>query len=232
MLELAHPLDTVPQPSPLHEARERRELTVRAVALRSGLTEEEIEWLEEGRIYRFPSQSAAIMAAVVYATAIGVDRAEARRLAGLPVGRIAGVNAKARLAAVGLVAALLSALAVMVFVPNLQLTRTRTRTVEALPNATLAAPWQLQINVENGSGDIAWTREVASRIGAMGYTIAHVGRADRFTYQSSSVFYGPGGQGIGERLARQLDVVAAQAPGLGKKQLLVIVGPKTVAASR
>src|ERR1700753_1884032 len=113
MLELAHPLD-VPQASPLHEARERRELAVRAVALRSGLTEEEIEWLEEGRIYRFPSQSAAIMAAVVYATAIGVDRAEARRLAGLPVGRIAGVNAKARLAAVGLVAALISALAVMV----------------------------------------------------------------------------------------------------------------------
>jgi transcriptional regulator with XRE-family HTH domain len=232
MLELAHTLDVVPQASPLREARERRELTVRAVALRSGLTEEEIEWLEEGRIYRFPSQSAAIMAAVVYATAIGVDRAEARRLAGLPVGRIAGVNAKARLAAVGLVAALLSALAVMVLVPNLQLTRTRTRTVEAIPNATLAAPWQLQINVENGSGDIGWTREVASRIGAMGYTIAHVGRADRFTYTSSTVFYGPGGQGTGARLAHQLDVASAPAPGLGKKQLLVIVGPKTVAASR
>lgn len=231
MLELAHPLDAVPQPSPLREARERRELTPRAVALRTGLSEDEIEWLEDGRIYRFPSQTAAIMAAVVYATAIGVDRAEARRLAGLPVGRRLNVNARARLVAVGLVAALISALAVMVLVPNLQLTRTRTRTVEAIPNANLPAPWKLQINVENGNGDISWTRELASRIGAMGYTIAHVGPADRFTYPRSIVFYGPGGKGVGLRLARQLGVGVAQSPGLTSKQLLVIVGPQTVVSS-
>lgn len=231
MLELAHTLDTIPQPSPLREARERRELTPRAVALRSGLTEEEIEWLEDGRMYRFPSQSAAIMAAVVYATAIGIDRAEARRLAGLPVGRRINVNARARLVVVGLTAALLSALAVMVLVPNLQLTRTRTRTVEAIPNANLPAPWKLQINVENGSGDISWTREVASRIGAMGYTIAHVGRADRFTYTQSTVFYGPGGRDVGLRLARQLGVGIQPTQGLTPRQLLVIVGPQTVTGS-
>jgi hypothetical protein len=229
MLELAHTLDTIPQPSPLREARERRELTPRAVALRSGLTEEEIEWLEEGRMYRFPSQSAAIMAAVVYATAIGIDRAEARRLAGLPVGRRLNVNARARLVVVGLTAALLSALAVMVFVPNLQLMRTRT--VEAIPNENLPAPWTLQINVENGSGDISWTREVASRIGAMGYTIAHVGPADRFTYKQSTVFYGPGGHDVGLRLARQLGVGVEPTEGLTPKQLLVIVGPPTVVGS-
>jgi transcriptional regulator with XRE-family HTH domain len=229
MLELAHPLDAVPQPSPLREARERRELTVRAVALRSGLSEEEIEWLEEGRIYRFPSQSAAIMAGVVYATAIGLDKSEARRLAGLPVTGTISVNAKARLIAVGAVAALLSALAVMVLTPNLQITRTRT--VEAIPNTNLPAPWKLQVNVENGSGDIGWTRELASRIGAMGYTIVHVGRADRFDYAHSAVFYGPGGRDVGLRLARQLHVQAELSPGLGAKQLLVIVGPKTVAAS-
>jgi hypothetical protein len=229
MLELAHTLDAVPQPSPLREARERRELTPRAVALRSGLTEEEIEWLEDGRMYRFPSQSAAIMAAVVYATALGIDRAEARRLAGLPVARRLNVNARARLVVVSLTAALLSALAVMVFVPNLQLTRTRT--IEAIPNANLPAPWKLQINVENGSGDISWTREVASRIGAMGYTIAHVGRADRFTYRRSTVFYGPGGHDVGLRLARQLGVGMEQTPGLTARQLLVIVGPPTVVGS-
>jgi transcriptional regulator with XRE-family HTH domain len=228
MLELAHPLDAIPQASPLREARERRELTPRAVALRSGLTEEEIEWLEEGRIYRFPSQSAAILAAVVYATTLGVDRAEARRLAGLPVGRRLNVNARARLIAVGLVAALLSALAVMVLVPDLQLTRTRTRTVEAIPNANLPAPWKLRVNVENGIGDIAWTRELASRIGAMGYTIAHVGRADRFTYTKTTVFYGPGGRDVGVRLAHQLAVDAEPTPGLTKRQLLVIAGPQTV----
>jgi transcriptional regulator with XRE-family HTH domain len=230
MLELAHPLDAVPQPSPLRDSRERRELTLRAVSLRSGLSEEEIEWIEEGRIYRFPSQGAAIMAAVVYATAIGIDKHEARRLAGLPVTRTMGVNAKARLVAVGAAAALLSALAVMVLSPDLQVTRTRT--VEAIPNAGLPAPWKLQVNVENGSGDIAWTRELATRIGAMGYSITHVGRADRFDYAHSSVYYGPEGRDVGLRLARQLDVPAEVSPGLGARQLLVIVGPKTVGASR
>lgn len=231
MLELAHPLDAVPQPSPLREAREKRELTLRAVALRSGLSEQEIEWLEDGRIYRFPSQSAAILAAVVYATAIGVDRAEARRLAGLPVTRSVTVNARARLIAVGAAAALLSALAVMVFSPNLSVTRTRT--VEAIPDANLPPPWKLEINVENGTGDIAWTRELASRIGGMGYTIAHVGRADRFDYSQTNVYYGPGGKGAGLRLSRQLgDVPLSESPGLTDRQLLVIVGPKTVAAAR
>ena len=82
MLELAHPLDAIPEHSPLAEARERRDLTVKQVAYRSGLTEEEIEWLEDGRLYRFPSQSAAALAAVLYATGLGIDRYEARRLAG------------------------------------------------------------------------------------------------------------------------------------------------------
>jgi len=210
MLELAHPLDAIPEHSPLAEARERRDLTVKQVAYRSGLTEEEIEWLEDGRLYRFPSQSAAALAAVLYATGLGIDRYEARRLAGLPIGGSFRVNARARLIVVSAVAALLSALAVMVLAPNLNLTQTRT--------------------VENGNGDISWTRTVASRIGAMGYTIAKVGRADRFDYTTSTVYYGPGGHDVGLRLARQLGVVAQEAPGLGPRDLLEIVGPQTVAS--
>jgi transcriptional regulator with XRE-family HTH domain len=228
MLELAHPLDAIPEHSPLAEARERRDLTVNQVAYRSGLTAEEIEWLEDGRLYRFPSQSAAALAAVLYATGLGIDRYEARRLAGLPVTGSVRVNARARLIVVSAVAALLSALAVMVLTPNLRLTKTRT--VEAIPNAGLVAPWKLHVTVENGNGDISWTRNVASRVGAMGYTISKVGRADRFDYPASTVYYGPGGQGVGQRLARQLAVEAQEAPGLGPKQLLVVVGPKTVAA--
>lgn len=226
MLELAHPLDAVPQHSPLAAARERRDLTVKQVAFRSGLSEEEIEWLEDGRMYRFASQNAAILAAVVYATTLGIDRFEARRLAGLPVTGTVRVNARARLIVVGAFAALLSALAVMVMSPGLRVTRTRT--VEAIPNANLPPPWKLQISVENGNGDINWTRQVASRIGAMGYTIARVARADRFTYTHSTVYYGTGGRDVGLRLARQLGVAAAQAPGLEPRQLLVIVGPRTV----
>ena len=228
MLELAHPLDAVPQPSPLAEARTRRDLSSKQVAYRSGLAEQEIEWLEEGRLYRFPSQNAAILAAVVYATALGIDRFEARRLAGLPItGGGFRVNARARLIVVGALAALLSALAVMIMAPNLHLTRTRT--IEALPNASLVPPWKLKVTVENGAGDINWTRTLASRLGAMGYTISHVGPADRFDYKNSTVFYGAGGRDVGLRLARQLAITTQQAPGLKANQLLVIAGPKTFA---
>jgi transcriptional regulator with XRE-family HTH domain len=227
MLELAHPLDAIPQASPLAEARERHGLSVTQVAYRTGLSEEEIEWLEEGRLYRFPSQNQAILSGIVYATAVGIDRFEARRIAGLPLTGVVRVNAKARLAVVGALAALLSALAVMVLAPNIHLTRTKI--VEAIPNANLTPPWKLHVTVENGSGDINWTRTVASRIGAMGYTISKVGRADRFDYPSSTVYYGTGGQAVGVRLARQLAVQAQPAPGLTPKQLLVVVGPHTVA---
>jgi transcriptional regulator with XRE-family HTH domain len=224
-MELAHPLDSVPQPSPLAQARERRDLSLKQVAYRTGLSEEEIEWLEGGRLYRFPSQNAAICAAVVYATALGIDRREARRLAGLPWAPGGfGVNARARLIVVAALAALLSAISVMVFVPNIRLSRTRT--VEAIPNANLPPPWKLDVTVENGNGNITWTRTVASRIGAMGYTIAHVGRADRFDYATSTVYYGTGGRAVGLRLARQLRVTASPAPGLKPNQLLVVVGPR------
>ena len=226
MLELAHTLDAIPQPSPLAQARERRDLTVKQVAYRSGLTEEQIEWLEDGRLYRFPSQSAAALAVVLYSTGLGIDRYEARRLAGLPVTGSFRVNARARLIVVGAVAALLSALVVMVLTPNLRVTQTRT--VEAIPNANLLPPWKLKVTVENGNGDITWTRSVASRIGAMGYTISKVGRADRFDYPASTVYYGPGGRAVALRLARQLSVGAQEAPGLHARQLLVVVGPQTV----
>jgi transcriptional regulator with XRE-family HTH domain len=224
-MELAHPLDTVPHPSPLAEARERRDLSIKQVAYRTGLSEQEIEWLEDGRIYRFPSQNAAMLAGIVYATALGIDRWEARRLAGLPMAPGGfRVNARARLIVVAAIAALLSALAVMVISPDLRVARTRT--VVPIPNANLPKPWQLNVTVLNGS-DITWTRTLASRIGAMGYTIKHVGKADRFDYRTSSVFYGPGGRAVGLRLAHQLAVEAKPAPGLKPNQLLVIAGART-----
>jgi transcriptional regulator with XRE-family HTH domain len=227
MLELAHPLDAVPEPSPLAEARERHGLSVTQVAYRTGLSEEQIEWLEEGRLYRFASQNQAILSGIVYATAVGIDRFEARRIAGLPLTGTVRVNAKARLIVVAALAALIAALAVMILAPDMRMTRTKI--VEAIPNANLTPPWKLRVTVENGSGDINWTRTLASRIGAMGYTISKVGRADRFNYPSSTVYYGPGGQDVGVRLARQLDVAAQAAPGLTARQLLVVAGPRTAA---
>jgi hypothetical protein len=93
--------------------------------------------------------------------------------------------------------------------------------------AQLPPAWKVQVEVLNGSGDINWTRRVASRIGALAYTVAKVGRADRFDYQDTAVYYEPGGQAIAVRLARQLGVRTRPLPGGSEaSRLLVIVGPQ------
>ena len=74
------------EPSALTRARLQRQLTPEEAARRAGLTPDEVEWLEEGRLYRFRSSERATVALLLYATSLGIDRREARRLAGLPVG--------------------------------------------------------------------------------------------------------------------------------------------------
>src|SRR5437764_4436570 len=86
-MELARPLDP-PPPAPtsgLTALRLQRKLTVEQAAKRSALWPEQVEWLEEGRLYRFPGYEAAVMALLRYATALGVDHREARKLSGMPV---------------------------------------------------------------------------------------------------------------------------------------------------
>jgi hypothetical protein len=93
--------------------------------------------------------------------------------------------------------------------------------------ATLPKPWQIQVDVLNGAGDINWTRQVASRIQSLAYTVKKVRRADRFDYPQSAVYYAPGGRLIAVRLARQLGVVTRPLPGgANAKRLVVIVGPQ------
>src|SRR5947207_13738125 len=70
--------------SPLASARLQRKLTVDEAARRAGLTPEQVEWLEEGRVYRFPNPDDALVSVVLYATALGIDQDEARGLARLP----------------------------------------------------------------------------------------------------------------------------------------------------
>jgi hypothetical protein len=77
----------------------------------------------------------------------------------------------------------------------------------------------------NGGGDITYTRRVASRIQALGYHITFVGKADRFGYPRTTVFYTRGDAAIGRRLADALQVEAMPLPGGGKHlQLSVVVG--------
>src|SRR5919198_45893 len=73
------------EPSPLATARLQRKLTVDEAAHRAGLSPEQLQWLEEGRVYRFPSADDALVAVVLYASALGIDQDEARSLARLPV---------------------------------------------------------------------------------------------------------------------------------------------------
>ena len=77
-----HPRGETP---PLAAARLRRQLTVESAAKLARLTPEELTWLEEGKLYRFPSGDSAALALLLYATGLGISRREARRLAGLPI---------------------------------------------------------------------------------------------------------------------------------------------------
>src|SRR4051794_30856475 len=86
-MELARPLATDPpaQTSPLTSLRLQRKLTVEEAAKRAALWPEQIEWLEDGRLYRFPGQDTAVLALLRYATSLGIAHREARRLSGMPV---------------------------------------------------------------------------------------------------------------------------------------------------
>src|SRR5437588_1556397 len=100
------------EPSPLASARLQRKLTVDEAARRAGLTSDQIEWLEEGRVYRFPSADDALVAVVLYATALGIDQDEARGLARLPVQPRPERYPRSRIISVAAGLVLLAALAV------------------------------------------------------------------------------------------------------------------------
>src|SRR5918992_2057579 len=92
--------------SPLAQARLQRQLPLREAAAKAGLAEDEVTWLEEGRVYRFRTPDDALLALLLYATALGIDHREARTLAGLPVGPMPfRANPRTRLAVLLCVAA-------------------------------------------------------------------------------------------------------------------------------
>jgi transcriptional regulator with XRE-family HTH domain len=202
-------------------ARLRRRLTVEDAALRSGLSPAQIEWLEEGRLYRFATGDDALAAAVVYATALGVGPAEARELAGLPPQRAPG-RAR-RFALLAVIAISIAGLAAAIAFTG---TNGARRSAPQRQAAALPPPWKVRVDVLNGAGDINWTRQVASRIGALGYRLGRVARANRFDYRSTAVYYEPGGQPLAVRLARVLGTLTSPLPGgSNPRRLVVIVGP-------
>ncbi len=235
-MELVRP---IPQPTPLpreaaHDrsalaaARLHRQLTIEAAAKKAGLTPDQVQWLEEGRVYRFPAADAAIAATLMLAAALHIDNREARELAGLPVPpRPLDVNPVARLIGVAALSAAVMALVAFVLVPAVADKPIPAVDPVVAQAASLPKPWAIQVDVLNGAGDINWTRLTASRIQSLAYTVKKVGRADRFDYPQSAVYYAPGGRLIAVRLARQIGFVTRPLPG-GKdpNRLIVIVGPK------
>jgi transcriptional regulator with XRE-family HTH domain len=204
----------------------RRRWSIAEAARRSGVGAEQIGWLEEGRLYRFATSDEALAAAVVYASALEVGLAEARELAGLPPPKREPARGQVRrLAAFAALAASIAGLvAAIAFTGGVR----HDRKVEPSPRgATLPPPWKIRVDVLNGAGDINWTRQVASRIGALGYRLGRVARADRFDYPHSAVYYEPGGQALAVRLARKLGTATSPLPGgSNPRRLVVIVGPR------
>jgi transcriptional regulator with XRE-family HTH domain len=226
VIELVRPLEPASDDAPLVRARLARQLTLEEAAKRAGLPVDRIEWLEEGRVYRFATADEAMTTLLVYASALGIDHREARELAGLPVPP-KPLEPSNRVRLLGLVALAAAAVAFATF---LSLPGSGGGSEEAAFQevaATLPPAWKIQVEVLNGGGDINWTRQVASKIGAMAYTIDHVGRADRFDYQDTAVYFEPGGRAVAVRLARQLGVETRPLPGgSNPRHLLVIVGPQ------
>jgi len=209
----------------LAAARLHRQLTVAGAARRAGIPEDEARWLEEGRIYRFRSVDAAMLSLLLYATALGVDHREVQELAGLPVPpKPFEAGNRVRFAVVAAVAALLAALLTAVGFSKLG----DTATLKPLPRVPQLAPtWKVNVDVFDGAHNIVRARSVASKIGAFGYQIRRVRKATSSNYPRTTVYYEPGGDAYGARLARQLGVTAAPLPGgRNPRRLVVIVGKK------
>jgi len=230
-MEQARILEPVPSAdeSPLARARVHRQLTVEEAAKRADLPEEEVRWLEEGRLYRFPTADRALLATLLYTTALGIEHREALELAGLPVPpKPLEVNPLRRFGAITAFAALiLAAVLAVAFARSESSSKQPKVSASASAAATLPPPWAIRVVVLNGSGDYVWTRSVASHIQAQGYRISKVGKASSFTYPQTQVYYPPGGEAVGLRLAKSLDVPLQPLPGGNDpRRLVVIVGPE------
>lgn len=219
--------------SPLVAARLRRRLTLEEAAARAELDVAEIKSLEESRTYVFPSTTAAIAAAVVYASSLGITAREARELAGLPADSIVERWSLRRwLYVFGFVGAV-AALMIFVFRPQFFPAETpppapAAAAKPAAPAAPpLPEPWEIQVDVYNGTKRGNAAAGMANRIAGLAYAIGDVKNAKRGDYTKTRVYYPPGAEAIAARLADELGVTTVALPGGDdKRRLVVIVGGK------
>jgi transcriptional regulator with XRE-family HTH domain len=223
-MELARPLAPEPpeQSGPLTALRLQRNLTVEEAAKRAALWPEHVEWLEDGRLDRFPGRNTAVLALLRYATALGVDHREARRLSGMPL-EPPPRRHLGRWLAGGAALALVVA-ATLAFLVGVGAKSTTPAARRHAP--TLTPPWKVSVDVLDGSGDIDYTHRVAARVSSFGYRIEHVTKANGVAYRQTAVYFEPGGEALARRLAGQIGVRTRPLPGgSNPRRLVVIVGP-------
>jgi LytR cell envelope-related transcriptional attenuator len=216
--------------SPLGAARLRRRLTLEEAAARARMEIDQVKSLEENCLYRFGSNADALAAALVYATALGISEREARQIAGSPVSsRLIETWSLRRSMAI---AAFLAAAGVLLWFGLLP--EFRPGTPAAAPSAgptpaavapTLPQPWEIHVDVYNGTGSGNAAASMANRVAGLAYQIGKVANAKRDDYKKTLVYYPPGAEEIGARLAKSLGVGTAALPGGDDpKRLVVIVG--------
>jgi transcriptional regulator with XRE-family HTH domain len=214
--------------SPLITARLRRRLTLEEAAARANLDVAAVRSLEESRTYRFPSTTDAIAAAVVYASALGITEREARELAGLPIESVVERWSLRRWAIVLGFVAVVAAFLVFVLRPQLfpEPPPAQPVTPASSPSApSLPEPWEIQVDVYNGTRQGSAGSSVANEIAGLAYAIGEVRNADRRRYAETRVYYPPGAEAIAHRLADELGVGTAALPGGDDpNRLVVIVG--------
>ena len=218
--------------SPLGAARLRRRLTLEEAAARAQMEVDQVKSLEENCMYRFGSNADALAAALVYATALGISEREARQIAGLPVtSRLVDPWSLRRTMAIFAFLAALGMLAWFGFRPELRGDQQASATPAAAsqtpvaPAQALPEPWEIQVDVYNGTGAGNAAASMANRVAGLAYQIGNVGNAKREDYTKTLVYYAPGGRGIAARLAKELGVGTAALPGgSNPNRLVVIVG--------
>jgi hypothetical protein len=212
--------------SPLGTVRKKRHLTLEEAAARARLEVDDVKALEENRIYRFPSVDEALATTLVYVTSLGVSEREARELAGLPVPTRARWNFKrwVVVATLSLVVATLFVFAVKPGLVPYRIAPTASGPAAAPPQ--LPPPWQIRVDVYNGTGIPNAATTLANEVGGpLAYRIGTVKNAKRTDYLVTRVYYPPGAAEIAQRLAGQLGIgVTALPSGKDRKRLVVIVG--------
>ena len=193
---------------------------------------DQVKSLEENCMYRFGSNADALAAALVYATALGISEREARQIAGLPVtSRLVDPWSLRRTMAIFAFLAALGMLVWFGFRPELGGGEPAAATPKAASPAAadstkaLPEPWEIQVDVYNGTGAGNAAASMANQVAGLAYQIRNVGNAKRDDYTKTLVYYAPGGQEIAARLAQELGVGTAALPGGDNpNRLVVIVG--------